>query len=70
VARASGVPRTEAVRSVAEFRAAFQSALDSGKLTTIVAHVDTSGPTNWLTDLGLLENRFQFARHCQSLAKR
>jgi sulfopyruvate decarboxylase subunit beta len=70
VARASGIPRTVAVRSVDEFRAAFQSALDSGKLTTIVAHVDTSGPSNWLTDLGLLENRFQFARHCQSLAKR
>jgi sulfopyruvate decarboxylase subunit beta len=70
VARASGIPRTEAVRSVDEFRAAFQKALDSGKLTTIVAHVDTSGPTNWLTDLGLLENRFQFARHCQSLTKR
>ena len=70
VARASGIPRTEAVRSVDEFRAAFQSALDSGKLTMIVAHVDTSGPSDWLTDLGLLENRFQFARHCQSLAKR
>jgi sulfopyruvate decarboxylase subunit beta len=69
VARASGIPRTGAVRSVDEFRAAFQGALDSGKLTTIVAHVDTSGPSNWLTDLGLLENRFQFARHCQSLAK-
>jgi sulfopyruvate decarboxylase subunit beta len=70
VARASGIPRTAAVRSVEEFRTAFASALDSGKLTTIVAHVDTSGPSNWLTDLGLLENRFQFARHCQSLARR
>lgn len=70
VARASGIPRTAAVRSIEEFRAAFASALDSGKLTTIVAHVDTSGPSNWLTDLALLENRFQFARHCQSLARR
>jgi sulfopyruvate decarboxylase subunit beta len=70
VARASGIPRTAAARSIEELRAAFASALDSGKLTTIVAHVDTSGPSNWLTDLGLLENRFQFARYCQSLARR
>jgi sulfopyruvate decarboxylase subunit beta len=70
IARASGIPRAGSARSVEEFRAAFLSALDAGQLTTLVAHVDTSGPSNWLTDLGLLENRFQFARHCRSLVQR
>jgi sulfopyruvate decarboxylase subunit beta len=70
VARASGIPHTGSARSVEEFQTAFASALDSSKLSVLVAHVDTSGPSNWLTDLGLLENRFQFARHCQSLTKR
>lgn len=68
VARASGIPRTAAARTVEEFATAFESALDSGQLTTLVAHVDRSGPSNWLTDLGLLENRFEFARYCRSLA--
>jgi sulfopyruvate decarboxylase subunit beta len=70
IARASGIPRAGSARSVEEFRAAFLSALDAGQLTTLVAHVDTSGPSHWLTDLGLLENRFQFARHCRSLVQR
>jgi sulfopyruvate decarboxylase subunit beta len=70
VAHASGIPHTSSARSVEEFQTEFTSALDSGKLTVLVAHVDTSGPSDWLTDLGLLENRFQFARHCQSLTKR
>jgi hypothetical protein len=69
VARASGIPRTAAANTVEEFTAAFRSAIDSGQLTTLVAHVDRSGPSNWLTDLGLLENRFEFARHCRSLAR-
>lgn len=69
VARASGIPHTASARSVEEFQAAFASALDSGKLTVIVAHVDASGTYDRPTDLGLLENRFQFARHCQSLAR-
>jgi sulfopyruvate decarboxylase subunit beta len=70
VARASGIPRTAAARTVEEFVAVFRSALDSGQLTTLVAHVDTLGPSNWLTELGLLENRFEFARYCRSLARR
>jgi sulfopyruvate decarboxylase subunit beta len=70
VARASGIAHTSSARSVEEFQTKFTIALDSSKLTVLVAHVDASGPSDWLTDLGLLENRFQFARYCQSLAKR
>jgi len=68
IARASGIPSVASARSVAEFGVEFRSSLDSGKLTTLVAHVDTSAPADWLTDLGLLENRFEFARYCQSVA--
>ena len=70
VARASGIARTASARTVEEFQSAFATALESGKLSVLVAHVDTSGPSDWLTDLGLLENRFEFARYCQSLDKR
>jgi sulfopyruvate decarboxylase subunit beta len=69
IARASGVPRTASARSIEEFSIEFQAALDSGQLTTLVAHVDTSAPADWLTDLGLLENRYEFARYCQSVAR-
>ena len=70
VARSSGIAHTSSASTVEEFQGAFAAALASDKLSVVVAHVDTSGPSDWLTDLGLLENRFQFARYCQSLAKR
>ena len=35
------------------------------ELTTIVAKVDAVGPSAFVTDLGLLENRFQFQRYLQ-----
>ncbi len=62
VARAAGVPRTATVRSVDEFAAAFVDARTSRELTTIVAKVEAVGPSRFVTDLGLLENRFAFAR--------
>jgi sulfopyruvate decarboxylase subunit beta len=69
IARASGVPRTASVRNIDDFSARFQGAIDSRGLATLVAHVDTSAPADWLTDLGLLENRFEFARYCRSAAQ-
>lgn len=62
VARAAGVPRTATVRSVGEFAAAFVDARASRELTTLVAKVEPVGPSRFVTDLGLLENRFAFAR--------
>ena len=44
------------------------SRLDAQGLQTIVAKVEATGPKAFVTDLGLLENRFQFRRHIQSLA--
>jgi sulfopyruvate decarboxylase subunit beta len=45
-------------------------ALRSTELTTIIAKVEAKGPTAYVTGLSLLENRFQFRRHIQSLNKR
>ena len=62
IAAASGVPRTATVRTLDEFTQAFVDALDARDLTTIVAKVEATGPAQFVTDLSLLENRFQFQR--------
>ena len=66
IAKAAGVPRTETVTTLEAFTRAFDEALDAGDLTTIVAKVDAIGPAAYVTDLSLLENRFQFARYLRS----
>lgn len=67
IAAAAGIPRTATARSVDEFVAAFAAALAGDELTTIVAKVEAKGPPVFLTDLPLLENRFQFQRHLREL---
>ena len=62
MAAAAGVPRTATVRTLDEFVGAFDTALASHELTTIVAKVDAKGPAGFVTDLALLENRFEFQR--------
>ena len=57
------MPRTATVRTVDEFVRAYEDALASGDLTTIVAKVEAVGPSGYVTDLALLENRFQFQRY-------
>ena len=69
IAAAAGVPRTETVRTIDRFVASFDAARASGDLTTLVAKVDAVGPAAFVTDLGLLENRFQFARHLRTLSE-
>jgi sulfopyruvate decarboxylase subunit beta len=66
IAAAAGVPRTETVSTVDAFTRAFDEALGAGDLTTIVAKVEAVGPASFVTDLSLLENRFQFARSLRS----
>ena len=67
MAAAAGIPRTSTVRTLDDFVSSFNAALGSGDLTTLVAKVDAIGPAAFVTDLGLLENRFQFARHLRTL---
>jgi sulfopyruvate decarboxylase subunit beta len=67
IARAAGVPRAQTVRDLESFTAAFDEALEADDLTTLVAKVTTEGPAGYVTDLALLENRFQFSRHLKNL---
>lgn len=66
IAAAAGVPRTATVTTLDAFRSAFDDALGAGDLTTIVAKVEAVGPSGYVTDLSLLENRFQFQRYLRS----
>ena len=63
IAAAAGVPRTATVRTVDDFTRAFDDALAAHELTTLVAKVEAVGPSAFVTDLAMLENRFQFQRH-------
>jgi hypothetical protein len=60
------MPRTATVRSVPDFKAAVAQAIHGGGLATIVAKVEATGPTSYVRQLSLLENRFQFHRYIQS----
>jgi sulfopyruvate decarboxylase subunit beta len=63
MAAAAGIARASTVRDMPAFEAAFADALAADDLTTIVAKVEARGPAAFVTDLPLLENRFQFARY-------
>jgi len=67
IAAAAGVPNTATVRTVEDFVQAFTDALGAGELATLVAKVDAVGPKGFVTDLSLLENRFEFQRHLARL---
>jgi sulfopyruvate decarboxylase subunit beta len=69
IARSAGVPSVSTVRSVESFTAAVKDAIHGNELTTIVAKVEAKGPSGFVTDLALLENRFQFRRYIQSLKR-
>ena len=69
IARAAGVPRTETVRTLEDFTRAFAEAQRAGDLTTLVAKVEAVGPAGFVTDLSLLENRYQFARYLKDAVR-
>ena len=62
IAAAAGVPRTTTIGTIDAFDVAFKEALHADELSTIVAKVKAQGPAKFVTDLSLLENRFQFKR--------
>jgi sulfopyruvate decarboxylase subunit beta len=68
MAAAAGVPRTATVRTLEEFVAEFDAAIAAQELTTIVAKVEARGPAGFVTDLALLENRFEFQRWLKKAA--
>jgi sulfopyruvate decarboxylase subunit beta len=69
IASASGILRTQTVRTMEEFTRAFDEALRCNDLSCIVVKVEATGPKGYVTELSLLENRFQFKRHIESLLK-
>jgi len=66
IAKAAGIARTAAVRDVDGFVRAIDEAIGARELTTIVAKVEAVGPPAYVTDLSLLENRFQFQRYLKT----
>lgn len=62
MARGAGISRTRTVRTLAEFTDGFGAAIHADELSCMVAKVEAVGPSGYVTDLALLENRFQFAR--------
>jgi sulfopyruvate decarboxylase subunit beta len=69
IAAAAGIRRTSTVISLDEFREAFTAALAAKDLTTIVAKVEAVGPLGYVTDLSLLENRYQFQRYLRDAGR-
>jgi sulfopyruvate decarboxylase subunit beta len=69
IARAAGIPTVLTVREVEDFKVAMKNAFDQTQLTTIIAKVEPTGPAGYVTDLSLLENRFQFRRYIQSIRR-
>jgi sulfopyruvate decarboxylase subunit beta len=67
IALAAGIERTTAVNDEAAFRKSFDEAVKGKELAMIVAKVEAVGPAKFVTDLGLLENRFEFSRYVRSL---
>jgi len=68
IAAAAGIPRTATVRDVKSLARAVDQATAARELTTIVAKVEAVGPSGYVTDLALLENRFQFQRYLKNVA--
>jgi len=62
LAAAAGVPRSCTVRSIDDFTRALDTALKARELTTIVAKVEAVGPAGYVTDLSMLENRFELQK--------
>lgn len=67
LAIAAGVPHAQTVHTREEFTTVFDETLRGNDLTCVVAKVEASGPKGYVTDLALLENRFQFATHVRKL---
>ena len=68
VAKAAGVPRTQTVDTVEAFASAFDQARKSNDLSCIVAKVEATGPKGYVTELSMLENRFEFAKYVKKKA--
>ena len=67
IARASGIPSVLEANSIEQLTTSISKALAGATLTTLIVKVEAIGPKTFFMDLGLLENRFQFARALESM---
>jgi len=70
IAQACGIPRSTTVRCLEDFTVAVSEALGADELSTIIAKVEATGPRVYVTDLTMLENRFEFSRCVRDRASR
>jgi sulfopyruvate decarboxylase subunit beta len=68
VAREAGVQHVARADTVEALEEAYAAATDREGLSVIHSKVDAVGPASFAMDIGLLENRFEFARHLRSLS--
>lgn len=65
IARESGIPNVTKADTIEAIAEAYAAATQTPGLSLIHSKVEPIGPASYAMDLGLLENRFQFARHLQ-----
>ena len=70
IARASGVPSVLEANTIEQLTAGVSQALAGETLTTLIVKVEAIGPKTFFMDLGLLENRFQFARALEAMKQK
>jgi sulfopyruvate decarboxylase subunit beta len=70
VARGCGIEAVSTALTCEEFTKHVKHAITSNQLACVVAKVEATGPSKFVTDLPLLENRFQFSRHVRSLMEK
>jgi sulfopyruvate decarboxylase subunit beta len=67
VAHGAGVQNTGLYKDIEGFQGAYREAVSRDELSVLVAKVEAVGPTSFAMDIGLLENRFEFARHIKEM---
>jgi sulfopyruvate decarboxylase subunit beta len=70
IATGAGIRNVCMADQVESLRSSFQAAHEANELSVIVAKVDATGPATFLTDLPMLENRFQFQRYLRTDSNR
>ncbi len=67
VAREAGVELVERADTLEAIEEAYAAATDRQGLSVIHSKVEAVGPSSFAMDIGMLENRFEFARHLRGL---
>ncbi len=68
IAEKAGAEHVALANTIEAAEEAFAEASERDGLSVIVSKVEAIGPSSFAMDIGLLENRFEFARHLKGLA--